>query len=185
MGFGDGNDIIDGGHIKDTLYGGTGDDILSGNSGNDYLAGYDGDDILKGGTGNDMLYGQDGADYFDGGWGKDYLFSGGADGAKDIFFYDSTVDSYLYQSGDTDVIYSSDDRYDRIVGFEVGTDEIHFDEDYLMADLNIGSLSIMQSNLGANMYEVTADKAYSSSRIFKLLVTTTGGALTTDSIIAV
>ena len=121
---GAGEDTIFGRYGEDTLYGGSGDDtiyagqdndIVYGNEDNDYLAGYTGDDILYGGSGNDNLYGQDGADIFYGGAGKDYMYSGGADGYQDTFIFETASESAV----------GAGDDYDRIVGFEVGTDEIN------------------------------------------------------------
>ena len=59
---GSGNDFLDGGDGKDTLYGG---------AGTDYLFSYDGDDKLYGGDGDDYLLGYDGDDILDGGDGTD------------------------------------------------------------------------------------------------------------------
>jgi Ca2+-binding RTX toxin-like protein len=68
---GNGDDEINGGSVKDTLFGGAdndklrgnnGDDELYGDAGIDYLYGGDGNDSLTGGTGSDYLFGQDGID---------------------------------------------------------------------------------------------------------------------------
>lgn len=60
-----GNDTIEGGGSKSSLYGGFGDDILSGLGGNDKLFGGDGEDTFIGGTGNDKMYGGAGLDMAD------------------------------------------------------------------------------------------------------------------------
>lgn len=75
-----GNDTIEGGGDKDTLYGGLGNDNLNGGWDSDYLYGQDGDDLLKGdsflGQGNDYLDGGAGNDNLQAGWGKDTLIGG-------------------------------------------------------------------------------------------------------------
>lgn len=55
---------ISGGHLGDTLIGGTGNDGLFGMSGDDSLVGGDGDDKLMGGLGSDTLVGGLGADTY-------------------------------------------------------------------------------------------------------------------------
>ncbi len=76
----EGNDTIEGGGDKDTLYGGQGNDNLNGGWDSDYLYGQDGDDVLKGdsllGQGNDSLDGGAGNDNLQAGWGDDDLIGG-------------------------------------------------------------------------------------------------------------
>ena len=75
-----GNDNLEGGGDKDTLYGGQGSDDLNGGWDSDYLYGQDGDDLLKGdsflGQGNDYLDGGTGNDNLQAGWGRDTLIGG-------------------------------------------------------------------------------------------------------------
>jgi Ca2+-binding RTX toxin-like protein len=62
----DGNDVVTGGALNDTIYGDGGNDRLTGGSGNDVLYGLSGKDTLAGGPGNDLLNGgssNDTADY--------------------------------------------------------------------------------------------------------------------------
>lgn len=67
---GDGDDILVGGALGDTLDGGPGNDLLLGATNP-----YDGNDVLIGGSGNDVLFGQFGADDLQGGSGEDLLVS--------------------------------------------------------------------------------------------------------------
>ncbi|MBQ7567786.1 hypothetical protein IJT17_03175 [bacterium] len=102
---GAGDDRIQGGSGKDTIYdnygsnnidGGAGNDVLMahgldsdgfstksntivGGSGNDYIEGGDGNDYLSGGDGYDVLYGLGGNDTMFGGDGHDYLDGGKGD----------------------------------------------------------------------------------------------------------
>lgn len=80
-----GNDTIFGGAGNDWIEGGTGNDILFGEDDDDTLLGGTGNDILRGGTGNDnlqggsqsdTLYGEDGDDVMDGGSDVDTLWGG-------------------------------------------------------------------------------------------------------------
>jgi Ca2+-binding RTX toxin-like protein len=75
-----GNDTIEGGGDKDTLYGGQGNDNLNGGWDSDYLYGQDGDDLLRGdsflGRGHDYLDGGAGNDNLQAGWGHDNLIGG-------------------------------------------------------------------------------------------------------------
>jgi Ca2+-binding RTX toxin-like protein/phosphodiesterase/alkaline phosphatase D-like protein len=69
---GAGNDNLSGGDGNDTLLGGAGNDTLNGDAGNDILRGGDGNNILNGGAGNDTLYSSaTGVDTLTGGTGDD------------------------------------------------------------------------------------------------------------------
>lgn len=59
---GDGNDLLIGSVLADSLQGDAGDDILQGGASNDSLEGGDGDDVLFGGSDIDTLRGSDGND---------------------------------------------------------------------------------------------------------------------------
>lgn len=59
-----GNDTILGGSGSDTIFGQDGDDSLDGGAGTDQLQGGAGNDTLTGGAGEDVLFGQDGTDRF-------------------------------------------------------------------------------------------------------------------------
>lgn len=89
------NDVLNGGHgadqlygytMADTLFGGTGNDTLSGNSGADSLLGGWGNDLLLGGVGHDKLRGNKGNDILYGGIGHDVLTGGSG---SDIFKFTS------------------------------------------------------------------------------------------------
>jgi Ca2+-binding RTX toxin-like protein len=77
---------------NDTLIGKGGNDTLSGDAGNDVLRGGTGRDRLSGGAGNDTLYGDTGADQLIGGRGTDVMY-GGADRLRDVFVFNSRLDS--------------------------------------------------------------------------------------------
>lgn len=121
--------------------------------GNDHIISFFGDDTLKGYGGDDIITGQLGADTFYGGVGKDYMYSGGSDGDKDTFIFENVTESAI----------GSGDDFDRIVGFEVGVDEIN------LAALGVQSASVALRS--GNVYDVTV----SGSADFEIVVTTTGG----------
>ncbi len=70
------NDTLHGGAGDDTLRGGADDDLLYGETGYDVLRGNDGNDTLKGGVGNDDLDGGAGDDDLEGEKGDDTLSGG-------------------------------------------------------------------------------------------------------------
>ncbi|MCM0756089.1 hypothetical protein M7784_12675 [Desulfovibrio aminophilus] len=86
-----------GSRYDDTLSGDGQGNKLAGDLGSDMLLGRSGDDTLLGGDGDDTLLGGDGADTLLGGAGADHLDAGAADGASDLFVYQST--SELGDSG--------------------------------------------------------------------------------------
>jgi len=69
--FGNHDDILNGSHNADRLFGQNGDDELRGRSGDDLLYGGQGDDDLFGDSGDDVLHGGTGRDRLDGGEGID------------------------------------------------------------------------------------------------------------------
>jgi Ca2+-binding RTX toxin-like protein len=72
VGYGVGDNLIDGGAGNDTLYGGVGNDTINGGIGNDLLYAGTGDNTLDGGDGNDTLYSSTtGIDTLTGGTGDD------------------------------------------------------------------------------------------------------------------
>jgi hypothetical protein len=83
-----GNDVIEGGHVSDTLIGDpstgcpvAGNDSLDGRDGADTILGGPGIDTLKGSAGGDRIAGGPGEDHLNGGSGNDRLYSD--DGAMD------------------------------------------------------------------------------------------------------
>jgi hypothetical protein len=109
-----GEDIVLGGRGDDKLYGQGGDDIMAGGSGDDDLRGGRGDDLLAGSDGDDLLIGNSGDDLLIGGRGSDVAagqggddvmlwidprLTGGADGARDVFYGGRGVDT-LYLVSD-------------------------------------------------------------------------------------
>lgn len=133
---GDGNDTVytpstgvaysfRGGFGNDYFLGDTGADTAYGDSGNDTLSGYSGGDFLDGGLGDDKLYGGSGRDNLSGGDGVDHLY-GGADGdtlfggaGKDYFHFSQGESNSV--TGQADVIYDWDVRYDYIDSAIAGT----------------------------------------------------------------
>jgi Lamin Tail Domain/RTX calcium-binding nonapeptide repeat (4 copies)/Thrombospondin type 3 repeat len=93
-----GDDILNGTALGETICGLLGNDTINGLGGNDILfgdtcgdksklhaaaAGADGNDKLNGGDGNDTLYGAGGRDKLSGGKGKDRLFGGDGNDSLD------------------------------------------------------------------------------------------------------
>lgn len=68
---GDGNDVLVGGRMSDTLHGDAGNDMIFGGSLNS-----DGDDLIFGGAGNDLIVGNLGADTIHGGGDGDLIVAG-------------------------------------------------------------------------------------------------------------
>jgi Ca2+-binding RTX toxin-like protein len=79
----DGNDVLYGTNLDDTIDGGGGDDRIYGLGGNDLLFGGSGNDDVYGDAGNDTLYGGAGDDYMDGGSGTNVVYG---DAGNDILF---------------------------------------------------------------------------------------------------
>ncbi|MEQ9325703.1 MAG: S8 family serine peptidase, partial [Rhodospirillales bacterium] len=74
---GDGNDVVIGNGLDNTLHAGRGDDTISGGGGNDVLYGEAGNDTLVGGSGQDTLIGGAGDDLIYGGSGNDTVIFAG------------------------------------------------------------------------------------------------------------
>jgi Ca2+-binding RTX toxin-like protein len=161
-----GNDTLDGGDGNDNLTGNAGNDLLYGGKGQDILYGNDGNDTLNGGTGNDTLYGDNGRDRLLGGHGNDLLYGGAeadtiagdfgadtiqggfgadrlitkADGARDVFRYDS-----LLEGGDV------------ILGFINGQDVIQVE----FADpgpLLIGAAPVPDLPIGTYLFNTSTSR---------------------------
>ncbi|WP_270934450.1 calcium-binding protein [Falsiroseomonas oryzae] len=115
---GAGNDDMDGGQGNDLMHGGADNDNLTGLDGNDTLLGEAGADFLFGYGGDDWLIGGAGFDRFNGGVGNDTLTSG-PDGETDFFVYGVAGEGT-----------------DRIIGFEVGIDEVLI---IFLADAAVGA----------------------------------------------
>jgi Ca2+-binding RTX toxin-like protein len=85
---GNGNDLVTGGALNDSISGGNGNDNIQGADGNDTLRGDGNADKLDGGAGNDSLNGGSSADTLIGGAGNDVLDGGSSNDTVD---YTSSV----------------------------------------------------------------------------------------------
>jgi len=92
-----GDDLIEGGSGDDHILAGTGNDTVRGGAGMDLIFGGAGDDFLSGGQGNDRLFGEDGDDVLFGDDGDDAL-SGGA--GSDLLSGGAGDDSLAGDDGD-------------------------------------------------------------------------------------
>ncbi len=115
-----GNDTIFGGDSDDVLRGDLnqrapgsngGDDVIFGGAGNDRIGGKAGNDELYGDEGDDAIFGDDGDDILRGGLGDDIL----------------TGDDFSGGSGADQFILAAGEGTDTIVDFEVGIDTIVLD----------------------------------------------------------
>jgi serralysin len=87
-------DTIDAKGGNDRVFGLAGNDTLRGGAGNDLLEGGDGNDTLDGGTGNDTLNGSKGADSMNGGKGNDiYIVDNRGDVVRETSNLKSEVDT--------------------------------------------------------------------------------------------
>ena len=127
---GQGIDKLNGGYSKDKLYGGADGDSIWGDSGNDTIHGDDGADWLSGETDDDAIYGGIGNDTMFGGTGNDTL-TGGADndsmegGLNDDTLYGQTGQDTLIGGMGDDALYGGAHN-DSIVG-GTGDDTIYGD----------------------------------------------------------
>jgi secreted PhoX family phosphatase len=115
-----GNDTIFGGDSDDILRGDLndrnpnnngGNDVIFGGAGNDRIGGKGGNDELQGDAGNDTIFGDNGDDILRGGLGDDIL-------TGDDFSGGSGADTFILATGE---------GTDTIVDFEVGIDSILLD----------------------------------------------------------
>jgi Ca2+-binding RTX toxin-like protein len=88
----DGDDIIFGSSLNDTLRG-DGDDMVERPTagGSDVIYGGDGDDFICGGDGDDALFGQDGNDWLEGCGGSDQLDGGNGEDAGTYDLLDKLI----------------------------------------------------------------------------------------------
>jgi hypothetical protein len=88
---GDGDDVIEGNSLGNTLLG---------EGGNDTLRGFDGGDLLDGGGGDDVLYGGAGADVLQGGAGADrFVYTAPTEGLDQIVDFDPGQDQLVFEAG--------------------------------------------------------------------------------------
>jgi hypothetical protein len=112
----EGNDLLVGGDLADTLTAAGGEDLLFGEDGDDRLDGGLGADFISGGSGNDAMSGRDGADTLLGGAGNDTLRGGGAadslvgGAGNDLYVVEDALDTILDAGiADFDVVRSTVD----------------------------------------------------------------------------
>jgi len=98
------NDVLQGLHGNDTLFGGNLQDDISGDLGDDALYGENDEDFLYGDAGNDTLWGGMGADNLFGGEGDDVLDGGVGDLAVDVLSGGAGNDTYYLSYGEVDTI---------------------------------------------------------------------------------
>jgi Ca2+-binding RTX toxin-like protein len=123
VGYGIGDNLIDGGAGNDTLLAGAGNDKIYGGIGND---------ALYGSTGNDLLYAGTGDNTLDGGEGNDVL-------------YTSTTGIDTLTGGTGDDVYEIHNSLDQIVEIAgEGTDAVWTDVSYTLAD-NIETMYLVGS----------------------------------------
>jgi Ca2+-binding RTX toxin-like protein len=80
---GDGNDVVTGGTLNDSISGGNNNDVIQGGAGHDTLTGGNNADSLNGGDGNDSLNGDGSSDTLIGGLGDDTLNGGSSNDTVD------------------------------------------------------------------------------------------------------
>jgi Ca2+-binding RTX toxin-like protein len=114
----DGDDLIEGSILGDTLLGGTGADTIRGYAGFDVVAGGAGHDNLFGNAGNDTVHGDGGNDTLNGGIGWDELHGGDGDdlirgldgfdtltgGAGDDHLFGNAGNDHLFGNGSNDTL---------------------------------------------------------------------------------
>lgn len=132
---GAGNDTVNGGGSRDSIFGEAGDDILNGDDGIDYIVGGIGNDTINGGNQADEMYGQDGDD----------IMRGGNSFDTDIIVGGLGNDTIYGNSGLGD--------YDRLYGNE-GNDIFYVDtpDDLVFEQLNEGTDTVYADINGAGFY---------------------------------
>ena len=114
-----GDDIIIGSPVGDTIRGFEGNDKIQGNGNPDVVFGGPGNDIISGGEGTDTLFGEDGNDVLLSDSGTNVVFGGG--GAS---LYGGKGDDTLLGGSDNDVLTGGPghDYFDCNEGWDVVTD---------------------------------------------------------------
>jgi Ca2+-binding RTX toxin-like protein len=113
-----GSDIVNGGALSDTIYGGTGNDTLSGFGGADLIYGEVDNNILNGGDDNDTLVGDSGTDLLTGGLGNDDMYGGAGNDTFAAGNDNFGADYIDGGAGTSDSLLSSDFR-DTVVNVEI------------------------------------------------------------------
>jgi Ca2+-binding RTX toxin-like protein len=131
-----GDDVLEGGNLEDTIAGGWGDDEILGGDGNDILRGDSisrkpggkrgGDDIIRGGGGRDRIGGKGGDDQLFGDDGDDRLWGDDGDDILRGGLGDDTLtgDDFSGGQGRDIFVLAADEGTDTILDFEVGLDSI-------------------------------------------------------------
>ena len=114
---GQGNDVIIGNRLSNSILGGRGDDVIHGNEGDDTL--------LQGNEGRDQIFGGDGDDFIRGGKDDDILLQGNQ--GRDIILGDLGNDFIRGGKGD-DILLQGNQGNDTIMG-DLGNDYIRGGKD--------------------------------------------------------
>lgn len=146
----DGDDVLTGLNIaqtiagdagNDTIFGGDSDDILRGDANSRSAGGDGGDDVIFGGAGNDRIGGKGGNDELHGDDGDDYIFGDDGDDILKGGFGDDILqgDDFSGGEGMDTFILAAGEGTDTIVDFEAGVDKIGLAGGLTFADLTLTS----------------------------------------------
>ena len=140
-----GNDVLNGGGLSDSIYGGTGNDNIAGAAGADAVYGEAGTDSVNAGDGNDTVYGGDDADTINGDAQDDIVYGGPGDDrvfggeGNDTCRGDDGDDSMVGQNGDEELF--GGNGYDTLEGGE-GSDTLRGEADNDLVDGGLHSDSL-------------------------------------------
>jgi len=134
---GGGNDTLSGDQGKDTLFGNAGRDFLMGGDGDDTLYGNEENDFIQGDAGDDRLIGGAGQDRLVGGLGRDWLFG---ETGRDILNGGVWKDSFQLNAPNKGLTLIED--------FDQTADRIMIDRSSYSSSLALGTLSPAQFTLG-------------------------------------
>ena len=113
----DGDDIVQGSLLNDSLNSGAGNDLIYGCDGDDYLDGGAGNDRIDAGAGSDAIYGGIGDDLIRAGKGDDLIYAGAG---NDVVYGGSGSDIFVFNSGDGRLTIEDDYRDEYADGYDGG-----------------------------------------------------------------